>query len=60
MPNGYTVYTREWRDDTVELNFDMPIRFHFPEHWEEDLVYTDTLGTTLTTTVLWKKTVYAG
>ena len=42
MPNGYTVYNKEWKDDTVELNFDMPIKFHLPEHWEEDLVYTDT------------------
>ena len=40
-PVGYTRMVREWSEDTVELCFDMPIRFHLPEHWEEDVVYTD-------------------
>ena len=42
MPNGYTSYRKEWYQDSLELEFDMPIKLHFPEHWEEDLVYTDT------------------
>lgn len=42
MPNGYTVYTRAWKEDVLELFFAMPIKHHFPEHWEKDLVYTDT------------------
>ena len=42
LPVGYTEYEREWSDETLELDFGMPIRFHYPEHWEEDVVYTDT------------------
>ena len=40
-PKGYTAYTRVWRNDELELNFDMPIRLHYPEKWEEDVIYTD-------------------
>ena len=42
MPSGYTEYVKEWSEDTVCLNLDMPIRLHYPEHWTEDVVYTDT------------------
>ncbi len=41
MPKGYTVYEKAWSNDTVELNFAMPVVLHTPEHWEEDVVYTD-------------------
>lgn len=40
-PAGYTVYSKVWSNDTVEMNFDMSIRLHFPEKWIEDTVYTD-------------------
>ena len=40
-PCGYTSYTHEWKDDVIELCFDMPICLHKPEHWEEDIIYTD-------------------
>ena len=42
MPAGYTEHRRIWHEDTVSLHFEMPIRIHRPEHWTEDLVYTDT------------------
>ena len=41
MPLGYTCYTKEWSEETLQLCFDMPIRLHYPEHWEEDVIYTD-------------------
>jgi len=41
MPAGYTSHVRTWSDDTIELNFDMPLKIHCPEHWEEDVVYID-------------------
>ncbi|MBQ8893100.1 MAG: glycoside hydrolase family 127 protein [Clostridia bacterium] len=41
-PKGYALYTKEWSRDTVELSFEMPLKLHYPEHWEKDLVYTDT------------------
>ncbi len=40
-PTGYTVYEKEWTNETVTLHFDMPIEIHHPETWEEDLLYTD-------------------
>ena len=42
MPSGYTYYTKEWSEDTVSLKLKMPLRLHFPEHWEEDVIFTDT------------------
>ena len=41
-PHGYTHYTKEWTEDRVELQFAMPLKLHYPEYWEEDVVYTDT------------------
>lgn len=40
MPKGYTEYRRAWSDDVIDLSFDMPIRIHRPEHWDEDYIYT--------------------
>ena len=40
-PAGYRRYTKVWHRDTVELRFEMPLRFHYPESWIEDVVYTD-------------------
>ena len=39
---GYTLYAKEWFEDVVELDFAMPLELHYPEHWQEDVVYTDT------------------
>jgi len=41
-PGGYLHYTRLWQDDTLELEFAMPVQLHYPDYWEEDTVYTDT------------------
>ena len=41
-PKGYALYTKEWSDNVVELSFAMPLKLHYPEHWEEDVVVTDT------------------
>ncbi len=41
MPKGYTEYKKVWSDDSVSIHLDMPIRLHMPEHWTEDLIYTD-------------------
>lgn len=41
-PKGYARYTKVWQSDTVELFFAMPVKLHYPEHWEADVVYTDT------------------
>ncbi len=38
---GYMYFTRKWYYDQLEVNFDMPVRMHFPEHWEQDVIYTD-------------------
>jgi len=46
MPGGYTEYHRIWREDTIQWKWDMPIRMHYPEHWTEDLLYTDTSKST--------------
>ncbi len=40
-PKGYRSYTKKWYNDVIEINFDMPIKFHIPEYWEEDVIYTD-------------------
>ena len=40
-PAGYASYTGVWDNDTVELNFDMSAKLHFPETWGEDVIYTD-------------------
>ena len=39
-PSGYSVFKKEWKKDSVELDFVMQIKVHYPEHWEEDTVYT--------------------
>ncbi len=39
FPDGYTCYNRVWVDETLELNFPMPITFHHPIHWEEDVLF---------------------
>ena len=36
---GYAVYKKEWLDDKVELDFDMPIRTQKPQQWDEETVY---------------------
>lgn len=41
-PKGYALYKKQWSEDALELNFDMPLKLHYPVHWEEDVVYTDT------------------
>ena len=41
MPCGYLSYEKKWNSDIVELEFDMPIKLHYPEYWEEAVVYTD-------------------
>ena len=41
LPTGYTFYTKLWTDETLELNFAMPVTFHYPEHWEEDVILWD-------------------
>ena len=38
---GYMYFTRRWYNDLLEVRFDMPVRLHTPEHWEEDVVYID-------------------
>ncbi len=40
-PTGYTTYLKEWSNDTIELDLDMQIKLHYPEHWYEDIIYTD-------------------
>lgn len=40
-PKGYRSYKRFFSDDTIEINFDMPIKIHYPECMKEDTVYTD-------------------
>ncbi len=40
-PTGYSAYNKVWSEDTLEINLDMPICLHYPEYWDEDLVYTD-------------------
>ncbi len=39
--NGYVVYKKEWSNDKIELNYDMPIRTQLPVKWEKEVVYTD-------------------
>ncbi len=39
-PSGYTTLHKEWKNETVELNFEMKLKAHFPEKWEKDTVYT--------------------
>ncbi len=38
---GYMYFTRKWYNDHLEVNFDMPVRMHHPEHWDTDVVYID-------------------
>ena len=39
--SGYTVLNKAWKNDRVELCFDMTPRLHYPKRWEEDVVFTD-------------------
>jgi len=39
---GYMYFTRKWYNDDIEVDFDMPVVLHTPEHWEKDVVYIDT------------------
>ena len=41
MPSGYSVYEVE-SGEAVEVKLDMPLVAHYPEHWETDVIYTDT------------------
>ena len=41
-PNGYLCYEKVWHNDTVECEFDMTLKLHYPEKWDEAVVYTDT------------------
>ena len=38
---GYLEYRREWTEDTLEIDFPMPIRTQQPESWDEAVIYTD-------------------
>jgi len=37
---GYKIYQKEWSEDTLELQFPMPLRTQFPQKWEQATVYT--------------------
>ena len=41
MPCGYLSYKRTWHNDGLDYEFDMPVKLHYPEHWEEAVVFTD-------------------
>lgn len=41
-PSGYISYDREWHDDTIDIEYQMPLVFHTPERWDQDTVYIDT------------------
>lgn len=55
---GYAVYSKEWLDDTVELDFDMKIRTTYPIKWEKEVVYTDMTKKTAGSHTAAAKTVY--
>ena len=38
---GYEVYERQWHNDTICLDFAMPIRTQLPMQWETEVIYTD-------------------
>lgn len=40
LPSGYTTICKEWKEETVELDFEMKLKTHLPESWDEDVVYT--------------------
>ena len=39
--DGYMEYNRNWHDDTICVDYDMALRIQYPEHWEEDIIYTE-------------------
>ena len=41
MPSGYSVYEVE-SGETIEIKLDMPLVIHRPEHWDTDVIYTNT------------------
>lgn len=36
---GYAVYEKEWSDDTIVLDFEMPIRKRVPIQWDNAVIY---------------------
>lgn len=38
---GWKEYRRTWSQDTLEIDWPMPLSLHFPESWEEDCIWTD-------------------
>jgi len=36
---GYMYFTRKWYYEEIEVNFDMPVKFHAPACWDKDIVY---------------------
>ena len=43
---GYLSYEKEWSEDEISLEWDMPIRTVLPETWEDDVIYTDSSNCT--------------
>ena len=57
-PLGYAEYALDGKHLAVDIAFDMPIKLHFPERWEEDIIYTDTSKATATCYTAAPKTVF--
>jgi DUF1680 family protein len=36
---GYAVYEKQWHNDTVELDFPMPLRTQLPQAWDKETIY---------------------
>ena len=43
---GYAVYSKEWSEDTLTLDFDMGLRTQSPVKWDKTVVYTDMTNAT--------------
>ena len=56
--SGYLIYEKEWFEDEVQINWDMPLRVCVPEAWDEDVVYTDLSQNTSQFHSALAKTVY--
>jgi hypothetical protein len=39
--SGYLTYEKLWEKESVEIEWAMPIKFHYPISWEKDLVFTE-------------------
>ena len=37
--DGYAVYEKQWHNDTVELDFPMPLRTQLPQAWDKETIY---------------------